>query len=156
MGRFSSPLKHLQTLVASSTEFQSVVALPTESAAKAKAIRWTADNSLDQEKIPRAIIGRAGNFKVKRTSTTGWKTSGRMAVLFEFEAPVDKRTDRATAFDWYEETVDLIIDQMRLNSNPGGGYLEVLEFIEVEPADFIEQDDNNGDWVLTSIFVVVT
>ena len=155
MGRFAAPVEYLRNLVASSEEFQGVVEFGDEAAAKAKVFPWTADDTLPEEQMPRATVGPSGDRKLKKTSTTGWTVSGGLVVVFEFVVPEDQRSSRAAGYAWFVEKIDVIVEEMAANSNKNG-YLNVKEFIEFEPPDFVDQDENNGKWEMEATFIVVT
>lgn len=155
MGRFADPVEHLQTLVASSGEFRGVVDKATEELAKSKVLIWTPDDKLPTEQVPRAVVGPSGNRKLSKKSTTGWRVSGGLVVMFEFDIPVAQQTSRAAAYKWFSEKIDAIVEEMAANSNKNG-YLNVNDFIEFEPPDFVDLDDNNGAWQMDTTYIVVT
>ncbi|MCA9013702.1 MAG: hypothetical protein KDA77_00090 [Planctomycetaceae bacterium] len=155
MGWFATPLEHLQKLVASSETFQAVVNKGSEELAKSKVLIWSPDDELPEESIPRAIVGPTGNRKVTKTSTTGWRLSGGLVVMFEFVVPADKQTSRAVAHKWFSDTLDLIVDEI-INQSGKDGYLAIESLIEFEPPDFVDTDDTNGVWEMNATYIVTT
>lgn len=155
MSWLAAPLNHLQRLVASSEKFREVTEKADLEAAKAKVLRWSASDKLEAEQIPRAIIGTSGNRMIKKKSTTHWDVSGQLAIMLEFESPPEYQTSRDAAFDWFYSTVDTILDQL-IDQSGKDGHLIVKDFMELEPPDFMDTDDENGKWILTTIWLVAT
>lgn len=155
MGWFATPVEHLQALVASSETFQGIVEKGDEEDAKSKVLIWTPDDTLPAEQVPRAVVGPAGNRKIRKKSTTGWEVSGGLVALFEFSVPEAQQTSRAAAYAWFAAAIDAIVVEMALKSNKDG-YLNVSDFIEFEPPDFVDTDDNNGIWEMNTMYIVET
>lgn len=149
-GFLTLELDYAKALLRDSARWQSVVGAAQ---AESKILEGEARDDDPAQSKPRAILRFLDEDDVAKTSTTGWQTSGRIYLCFEF--PTEERDFEGTFQDRYRRFtnhVGVILEEMMARVGQAG-YLIVHKFTKGPHGQALPQDENGEEffvshWVL--------